>query len=679
MTNVEFYLLGPLEVRHDTAVLNVGPPKRRALLLRLLLENGRTIPVTRLCEDLWEGRPTAGAVSSVHAHISRLRTVLEPGRPRQEQARILCSTPTGYALRVPPEARDTVLFERAVERAQTLAARGLSPDALREIERAVDMWRGVPLADVRDQYFAEREVARLEQLMLCAEELRTNLLIREGRMPQAVLGAERLVERDPLREASWALLMRALYLAGRPAEALQRYEDVRVLLARDLGLDPGPALRETQLAVLRHETAVLCPPGGLHGGVLVRAAARQGRISRWPLVGRDEEFARLDGVLHRVDSGRTAWGVISGEPGVGKTRLAEELASRAEDTGLTVAWARCAEAEGDDPAVPLGPVDQLLRELRHGDPAPSSGPGSLPPAPEHELLGLLTQRPTLCVVEDVHHAGAGFRRLLAHWADTLHDVPLAVVCTVSDDPGPAVEPLLAALARRGAERVQPAALSVAAVHRLLRLTAEGAGETEEATGREACALHELSGGNPFFLVELLKLPADRRTGSEARTPPSAGSTLRVRLDALDPAVRTVLECAAVTGGRLDADVVARMCGLPADRVLELADRALAARLLTWGEDAGGREPGTYRFSLGLLRQVLLTGLGPARRQALLTSAARVPAPPAPVVAGVTGHGRPVPARPRRSRSRTVPAEGAGPREPAALAPQGAGTARRHDR
>ncbi|HEY5835606.1 BREX system ATP-binding domain-containing protein [Streptomyces sp.] len=639
---MKFFCLGPLEVRRAGTVLEIGPPKRRALLLRLLLENGRTVPVSRLCEDLWEGRPPAGAVSSVHAHISRLRTVLEPGRARQEQAKVLLSLSTGYALRVPPEDRDTVLFERALERAHILISRRRFAQARHQLEHAMGMWRGVPLADARGQHFAEREAMRLEQLKLPADELHTTLLLQEGQVAQAVIGAEQLVERDPLREASWVLLMRALYSAGRPAEALRRYERVRTLLARDLGLDPGPALREMQLAVLRHDMSLLratVPPVSLTTDP--RPARHQPRAGRpagttRPLLGRDEEITRLGRLLDAAASGCTAWGVISGEPGVGKTRLTQELAVQAAKAGFVVAWARCSKAADAEAVTALAPVNQLLRDLRRAAPetgpaaggrlhqgdAPLPGHAGLPSVLAQELLSALAEGPTLCVVEDVHLASPVFRHLLAHWADTLHDAPLAVLCTVSDDPDPGVEALLAALARHGTERVHLAPLTVGSVRQLLRIHRRDKPADGDAAG-EAHQLHRLSGGNPFFLTQLLKAPGAGQVGTAAPIPSSAASVLRVRLAAVDPAVRAMLESAAVLGDVLEPDLVARMCGLPLGVVLEMADHAVAARLLVWQKGPYAQGTDVYGFSPGMVRQVILAGLTPSRRHALHHAAARV--------------------------------------------------------
>ncbi|MFF9580495.1 BTAD domain-containing putative transcriptional regulator [Streptomyces achromogenes] len=599
---MEFRLLGPLEVRRDSEVLGLGPPKRRALLLRLLMENGHSVGVERLCDDLWNGRPPPGAVSSVHAHISRLRTALEPGRGRQRPPQVLRTTPTGYALSFPPELLDSVRFERSVRQAQALADAGRAGEALQEVERGLAMWRGTPLVDARDHHFVEGESGRLQGLKLSAEELRAALLLQEDRITEAITSAERLVEREPLREAPWVVLMRALYFAGRPAEALRRYEEVRALLARDLGLEPGPALRETQLAVLRHDSVSLRPPLrrarlAPHGVPPERPAG-----TRPHLPGRERELVRLSELLRGAATGRAGWAVVSGEPGVGKTRIAEEVARQASDAGWQVPRIRC--AEDGRPGTRF--ADEQLRLTQ-------------------DQLRRLTENvggagPTLCVVEDVHLASDDVRGLLLACARKLPEAPLAVVCTVLDEPGPATERFLAELAGRGADVIPLAPLTEAAVRCVLSEVTSGPVSTDAAR-----RLHELSGGNPFLLHQVLTHvrhlgPAPHAAWSRVSVPPAVRSVVRARLAELPSAARQVVERAAVIGDRPDMRLVARAGRMPLEEVLGLADQAVSVRLLAWSEAASPCDGQGYGFAAGVLRHAVLGELSPARRRALRADA-----------------------------------------------------------
>ncbi len=599
---MDFRVLGPLEVRRDGEVLRLGPPKRRALLLRLLLENGHTVGVERLCDDLWNGSPPPGARSSVHAHISRLRTVLEPGRGRHREPQVLRSTPTGYALSFRSELLDSVRFERSVRQAQVLADAGRVDEALRETERALAMWRGTPLADARDHPFVTGESGRLHDVKLSAEELRTSLLLRESRIVEAITSAERLVERDPLREASWTVLMRALYLAGRPAEALRRYEEVRLLLARDLGVEPGPGLRDTQLAVLRHDIGALRPPPPRVAAAVQSGPVRRPAGIRPDLPGRERELGRLSELLRGAAGGRAGWAVVTGEPGVGKSRIVEEVARQACDTGWQVLRTWCAEESHPGSRVldrQLEPLAAQLRKLSEN--AHVTGP-------------------TLCVVEDVHLASDDLRGLLLTYARTLREAPLAVVCTVADLPGPATERFLAGLAGRGADVLSLAPLTEAGVRRVVSAATEG-----PVPGDVAHRLHGLSGGNPFLLHQVLAHlrhlgPAPHPHGTwsrELRTvPPAVRSVVRARLAELSPAARQVVDRAAVTGDRPDMRLVARLGLMPLDETLSLADQAVAARLLAWSEATSPYDSQGYHFPAGLLRRAVLDELSPARRRTL---------------------------------------------------------------
>ncbi|MFF4168748.1 BTAD domain-containing putative transcriptional regulator [Streptomyces sp. NPDC001744] len=258
----DFGLLGPLVVRRAGTALDPGRRKQRLLLVRLLLADGCAVAPGTLCEELWPGRAPAGAVASLHAHVSKVRAVLEPQHLRvRGTCEVLVTEPAGYALRVPPGSRDTVRFERAVDRAHRLLDQGRPEEVLREAGRALDMWRGAALADAADHLFAAHEVARLEELRQTAREIRTTALLLGGHVPGAVEAARELTAEDPLRETGWALLLRALYLAGRHPEALRCYADLRGRLAGELGLEPGPGLRALHDGILRHDLPPLAPPG----------------------------------------------------------------------------------------------------------------------------------------------------------------------------------------------------------------------------------------------------------------------------------------------------------------------------------------------------------------------------------------------------------------------------------
>ncbi|MCX5206255.1 tetratricopeptide repeat protein [Streptomyces sp. NBC_00237] len=260
---LDFGLLGPLVVRRAGTVLDPGRRRQRLLLIRLLLADGRAVAPQTLCEELWPqqpGRTPGGAMGSLHAHVSKVRAVLEPQHLRRQGTfAVLVTEPLGYALRVPPESRDTVHFERAHARAHRLMGQGRPEHVVEEARRALEMWRGTAFADAAHHLFATHEAARLEELRQSTREIRTTALLVQGRITEALDAAQEMTVQHPLRETGWALLLRALYLAGRHPEALQRYNDLRRLLDEELGLEPGPPLRSLHHGILHHDLPPLHP------------------------------------------------------------------------------------------------------------------------------------------------------------------------------------------------------------------------------------------------------------------------------------------------------------------------------------------------------------------------------------------------------------------------------------
>ncbi|MFD3725063.1 BTAD domain-containing putative transcriptional regulator [Streptomyces sp. NPDC058671] len=255
--DLDFGLLGPLVVRRAGAILDPGRRRQRLLLIRLLLADGRAVAPQTLCEELWPpqpGRTPDGAMGSLHAHVSKVRAVLEPRHLRRKgTCEVLVTEPLGYALRVPPESRDTVRFERALARARRFMDQGRPEHVAEEARTALEMWRGPVFADAAHHLFAVNEAARLEELRQAAREIRATALLLQGRIVEALDAAQEMTAEHPLREPGWVLLLRALYLAGRHPEALQRYTDLRRHLAEELGLEPGPTLRALHHGILHHD------------------------------------------------------------------------------------------------------------------------------------------------------------------------------------------------------------------------------------------------------------------------------------------------------------------------------------------------------------------------------------------------------------------------------------------
>jgi DNA-binding SARP family transcriptional activator len=226
---IEARLLGPLELGD----VELGSPRQRALLARLLLDANRTVAVERLIDDLWGEDAPITAVKMVHIYVSRLRAVLPGG--------LLLTRAPGYLLRIEPEAIDLVRFER-------LRAQGRPHEALA-------LWRGPALAEF-DAPFAVLEAERLEALRLSTIEDRIEADLALGRHGEVAHELDALVARHPLRERLRGQLMLALYRSGRQADALARYRRLRLMLADELGIRPTPVLRDLERRMLVQDPAL---------------------------------------------------------------------------------------------------------------------------------------------------------------------------------------------------------------------------------------------------------------------------------------------------------------------------------------------------------------------------------------------------------------------------------------
>jgi DNA-binding SARP family transcriptional activator/pimeloyl-ACP methyl ester carboxylesterase len=248
---VDFRILGPLEAVDGGVTLELGGRKRRALLARLLLDAGRTVSVERLVDDLWGDAPPPTATKMVQVHVSRLRRLLPEG--------VIETRAPGYLLVLRGEdGLDLRLFEKLLADGREALSHGEAARATELLRNALALWRGPALAEFSEP-FAAPEAGRLEELRLvCLEELMEAKLAL-GRHAELVGELELLVERHPLRERLRGQLMRALYGAGRQAEALAAYRAFRERLADELGIEPSAALKDLERRMLRQDPTLAAP------------------------------------------------------------------------------------------------------------------------------------------------------------------------------------------------------------------------------------------------------------------------------------------------------------------------------------------------------------------------------------------------------------------------------------
>ena len=251
-SRLEFRILGPLEVRLNGAPVRVGGPKQRALLAVLLCNANRVVSRDQLIDELLSDQPTGSAEHVLHVQVSRLRKALADGDP---QSRLL-ARPPGYLLRVEDGELDLHTFEQRVADGRHALEHGDPGRAAVLLSEAESLWRGRPLADLEFEPFARFEVQRLEACRLAVVEDRIEAELALGRHAALCPELEQLVAEHPLRERLRGQLMLALYRSGRQAEALETYHAGRSLLAKELAVEPGPQLKQLQLAVLGQDTAL---------------------------------------------------------------------------------------------------------------------------------------------------------------------------------------------------------------------------------------------------------------------------------------------------------------------------------------------------------------------------------------------------------------------------------------
>src|SRR5271165_4797591 len=245
-------LFGELEAEQASVPVPVRGAKQRALLALLALRPGQPVSADRLIDVLWGDGQAANPANALQAQIGQLRRTLGPAA--------IVTTEVGYALDAGPDDVDVVRFEHLVARGRRLAEAGQAADASAALGEALGLRRGEPLADFTYAGFLDAERTRLDELTLVAIETRAEADLVLGRHGELAAELEAWCRAHPLRERLWELLILALYRAGRQAEALAAYTDVRDRLAGELGIDPGPALRDLQARILAQHPSLSPEP-----------------------------------------------------------------------------------------------------------------------------------------------------------------------------------------------------------------------------------------------------------------------------------------------------------------------------------------------------------------------------------------------------------------------------------
>ncbi|HKE97319.1 MAG TPA: BTAD domain-containing putative transcriptional regulator [Actinomycetes bacterium] len=271
---MEFRLLGPLEVCDRGRKVTIGGPKVRALLAVLLLRANRPVGTEQLIEALWDERPTGSARQALHFVVHRLRRALAGRGLDGPGGSGLVTTDGGYELQVGPDELDVDRFEQLVATAREKLAAGRREEASGLLSTALGTWRGSALADLLTVPFAQAAAARLEQRRVAVQCERFEIELDLGRHTQLLPELEKVVRSETLEERLWAALVLALYRSGRQAEALGACRSATAALMEELGVEPGPRLKELERAVLNQDAALDLSGSSKPDGEPAKAAGR---------------------------------------------------------------------------------------------------------------------------------------------------------------------------------------------------------------------------------------------------------------------------------------------------------------------------------------------------------------------------------------------------------------------
>src|SRR5215208_3857226 len=435
---MEIRVLGPVELKLDGRPVLLGGPKQRAVLSLLALNANSTVSVDRMIEGLWGEQEPPSAAKNVQLYVSQLRKLLAGQRGAE-----IVTHGRAYELRLDPEVVDALRFERLIRDASDRRRNGGAGEAA---NRALSLWRGPPLADLLDEPFAAAETRRLEELRLAALELAVESDLERGRAREQIACLDSLVAEHPLRERLHYLRMLALYRAGRQADALEAYGAARAALVDAVGAEPGPELRRLHEEILRQDPAL---------DLEVPELAAELTPDVPVLGGREPELALLRSAWRETEAGAGRVVLVQGPAGIGKTRLAAELAGELHSEGASVIYVG---------GVGPGPAAALERARR-------------------------TAGPALVVLDDLDRAPAVIVTGAAELAGSAAERPLLVVLAYRDDPpSAAVSRLAGELEAQGAQRLALRPLGAEGVREIAALYAG-----ERAAAAPLARLLEASG------------------------------------------------------------------------------------------------------------------------------------------------------------------------------------------
>lgn len=643
---MELRVLGPIEVRHDGSPVLLRGAKPRQLLALLAMRANRPVPADQLIEELWEGDPPPSGSIALRVHINRLRQVLELDRRAHAPSARLPAGPHGYLLRVEPDELDAQRFERLVAFARDANANGDPAFAVRQLTEAVDLWRGRAYGDAQDLSAARSEIARLEELRAVAfEELAdARLALGEHSLVVDVLGEA--VREFPFRERLTGQLMQALYRCGRQADALRAFTEIAGRLDRQLGVVPSPDLRRLEEDILLQRASLGDDrPRGPKATVVHR------RSSTMRVVGRRAELARLMDLYGAASEGECRVALVSGDAGIGKTTVVEEFSARCAHLGADVLIGRCTQDQPDGYQGVADVVRTIVDRLDHDE--RSSLPVELsivlpeladplePPLPvegdpqsarlrlHQEVASLLDRHgrhPRVLVIEDTHWANRATLSLLRHLLRRAAG-GLLVVVTFRDDEISAdrAEHIETLLPPAQTEHLRLAAFDDGEVRAVVRVTAPP--ESLPRLLELSSTIKEVTGGNPLFVRELLRDLDDDTTKLDERiertlssvAPAGVHAIIDRRVERLTPTAARIMQAMSVLGDGISTQILAPVCELDSQELLDGLEECLASRLLIEDTEQIDR----FSFPHALVRAAIYPIIDPGERARLHARVAAV--------------------------------------------------------
>lgn len=625
----EIELLGPIAVRCAGTVHHLQSAQARVAFARLVLAGPEGVTRDELADVIWPRDLPPTWASALRTLVSRLRTFV--GALQAEPANPLVKRGGRYVLALNEDVLvDVEDAARSVAAAHEALNAGDVATADRLATRAADRLRFPFLSEHEGDWVAERR-ERLTEYLVTALEIASRAAVWSGDHARAALLAEEATARAPERESAHRCLMAVREAMGNRGEALRAYQRLRRYLAEELGADPSPETEAAYLALLGPSS----PPGGPHPAAGSRPV---------PFVGRHHEMATMAGAWARTARGRRQLVLVTGESGIGKTRLLREAGAMVAAEGGLLLVGRCDEgamvpyqpivealdgyvaASPDDPLDAVSPAARtplrlLLPSL--GGPCP---PDELPEQPilfaalTQLLLAATSEQPCAVLVDDAHWADRGTMALLRHLLRTTADARLCVLVAARNDlPTSARRRVWASLDKAmlpvehvgdGTE-VALGGLDLDATRALVHEV--GTGATDAGPVRRVYAR---SGGNPFMLLEMLRYQA----GPDA-VPPAVARLVAAKQAAIGQDATRLLRVAAVTGPSFAFDAVAGATGLDVLAALDALEALLEVGILAETTAAGARHPdrpAIYEFCHDVVRQTVYEQVSDARRRHVIS-------------------------------------------------------------